>query len=91
MPSLVDAERPRDFDGSFLLFYSTYVGPSRPAMKQARQFGYFPGGAHRIHFHAAVIQIPRVAGESEFGGGALREVAISHALHAAAHPPAACV
>lgn len=57
-------------------------------MEQGRQFRQFFSGARSVNFHAAVIEIARVSGETQRRRGALREVAISHTLHTSANVPA---
>ncbi len=58
-----------------------------PLVQHAGQFGEFVYGADGVDFDAPVVEIAGVAGEAEIDGGALREVAIADALHAAADEP----
>ncbi len=74
-----------------LFFHATYIAPKRTAMQAPGEFLEPGSWTYGIHFDAAVIQITGITGKSELRGCALGEVAITHALHASAHPPAAGV
>lgn len=74
-----------------LFFHATYIAPKRTAMQASGEFVETGRQTYRVHFDAAVVQITGITGKSELRGCALGEVAITHALHASAHPPAAGV
>ena len=76
-----------------LLFFvdAADVRPAGAAVQHAGQFGELATGADGVDFDAAVVEIAGVAGEAEFDGGALGEVAIAYALDSARDVPAAGV
>ena len=88
---LLDPERGMFQYRRLELIHATHLAPEGAAMEVSGEFLEVGSGTDGVDFDAAVIQIPGVTGEAELGGRALGEVAIPHALHAAAHEPAACV
>src|SRR5215831_11246203 len=72
-----------------LLFFETlHIGPLGAAAQhtgELRQLLVGPGG---INFHAAIVQIAGIAGQTQTGGGPLREIAEPHTLNAASDEPA---
>jgi hypothetical protein len=56
-------------------------------MQHAGQFGELASGTGGVDFDAPVVEIAGVPGEAKFEGGALREVAVAHALHTPADEP----
>jgi len=58
-------------------------------VQQAGELRKLVLGAHGVHFDAAIVEVAREAGQAELVGGALREIAVADALHAATNQEAA--
>jgi hypothetical protein len=58
-------------------------------MQHPRQLFQFLHAPHRVHFHAAVIQVARISGQTQPDCRTLREVAVAYALHLSADEPPA--
>jgi hypothetical protein len=85
---LADSEGIIRCDCRLLFFYAADVGPARSTIEQAGENRELGCGADSVNFDAAVIEVAGVAGESEFDGGALGEVAIADPLDTATDIPA---
>src|SRR3954454_11892662 len=88
---LADTERVIFRDRRLLFVDAADVRPAGPAVEQAGERGELGCGADGVDFDAPIVEIARVAGEAELGGGVLGEVAVADALHATANIPAACL
>src|SRR5664279_4366905 len=88
---LRNSERSIFLDCRLLFFDAADVAPARSLVQFAGELRKLVDGAHGVNFDASVVEIAGIAREPEFGGGALGEVAITHALHAAADEPSSCV
>ena len=75
-------------DRGLLFVDAADVGPSGAAMEEAGECGEFGRGTDGVDFDAPIVEVAGVAGEPEFNGGALGEVAIADTLNAAADVPA---
>ena len=70
-------------DRGFLFVNAADVGPTGAAMEEAGEGGELGRGSDGVDFDAPVVEVAGVAGEAQFSGGALGEVAISDTLNAA--------
>ena len=75
--------------GRFLFFNPADIRPARTLPQLRGEIGEFIGWSGGVDLHAAIVEIARVAGESQPGCGALGEVAKADALDASANHPAA--
>lgn len=74
--------------GRFLFFNSADIRPARTLAQLRREIGKFIGRPGGVNLHAAIVQVARVAGEPQSGGGMLCKVAEADALNASANYPA---
>src|SRR6266849_8870005 len=86
---LPDVEGSMILELGLLFFDMADVGEAGSAVEHAGELGESVGGADGVDFHVAVGEVEDVPLQIQGGGGVLSEVAVSHALDAALHDPAA--
>src|ERR1035438_9391319 len=74
----------------FLLAQAAHVGKARALAQGSGQIGKLVGWPGGVYLHAPIVEIARIAGQTQRGCRALRVVAIADALHAPAHEVEAC-
>ena len=71
------------------LVHSVHIGPTRTLPKHPGEIRKLPVIADRVHLHAAIVKIARVALYAEPMRGVLNEIAVPDSLHTSVdHVPA---
>src|SRR5262245_31693386 len=85
----IDAEHAGALDDRLFLFDTPNIRPSRAGVQPGCEFRELVRRAGRVNFHAAIIQIARIAREVQLLGGALSEITVTDTLYTPADEPAA--